>query len=186
MLGSRVNPLLAALLAGWSAYAQPRALDLDSRPVDPQRLVRDGVVVLVFVRSDCPISNRYAPELNRIFSAYARRGVGFRLVYPDPDESTAAIRQHMKDYGYRWDALRDPEHKLVKLAQVRITPEAAVFSHGREVYRGRIDDRYIDFGRARREATTHDLVEALEAALAGKAVARAETPAVGCSISDLR
>ena len=154
--------------------------------MEPRALIRSGVVVLVFVQSDCPISNRYAPELNRVFAKYADRGVSFLLVYPDPDATTDAIRQHLTDYGYHWQALRDPEHALVKLAKVHVTPEAAVFRQGRLLYHGRIDDRYIDYGRTRSEPTMRDLEAALEAALAGKPVARAQTPAVGCFISDLR
>jgi hypothetical protein len=40
--------------------------------------------VLVFVRTDCPISNRYAPELRRLQDRFAPRGMAFWLVYPDP------------------------------------------------------------------------------------------------------
>ena len=34
------------------------------------------------------------------------------------------------------------------------------------MYRGRIDDQYVDFGKARPEATKHDLEEVIQAALA--------------------
>jgi hypothetical protein len=82
--------------------------------------------------------------------------------------------------------LRDPEHKLVKQSQAQITPEAAVFdSNGRLVYHGRIDNLYEDFGHARKSATTHELSDAIEAAIAGKPLSGKATPAVGCYISDL-
>ena len=48
--------------------------------------------------------------------------------------------------------LRDPEHALVKLGHVQITPEVAVFDRDRRlVYDGRIDDWYIDSGRRARQ-----------------------------------
>jgi hypothetical protein len=50
------------------------------------------------------------------------------------------------------------------------------------VYRGRIDDRVEDLGRERARAVRHDLADALDAVLAGRAVAVPETRAIGCSI----
>src|SRR5213075_2609752 len=101
---------------------------------------------------------------------FSPRGVAFYLVHPDPDESARAIEKHLMEYGYPFAAVRDPKHKLVKLAEAKITPEAAVFDReGKLLYHGRIDDRYIDFGKARAEATQKDLEMALEAILAGKA-----------------
>ena len=97
-----------------------------------------------------------------------------------------AIREHVKEYGYSWGVLRDLQHGLVRKTQVRVTPEAAVFVSGRMVYRGRIDDRYVDFGKARAKPTQHDLEQALQAILEGRPVERAMTPAVGCFIPDLQ
>ena len=38
------------------------------------------LTVLVFTTTDCPISNRYAPELRRIEDRFASDGVDFVLV----------------------------------------------------------------------------------------------------------
>ncbi len=93
----------------------------------------------------------------------------FWLVYPDKNDSPQLIRKYLADYGYHLPALRDPEHSLAKLSHVQITPEAAVFDREhRLVYDGRIDDWYLDLGRARTAATTHELEDAIHAALAGK------------------
>ena len=162
------------------------ALDLVGRAVDPLGDSRSKLVVLVFVQADCPLSNRYAPELQRLHAAFSARGVAFWLVYPDATETPDAVRRHLADYGYRMDALRDPAHALVRRSGVRVTPEAAVFAPGgRLVYRGRIDDRVVELGRVRPEASAHDLEDALEAALAGRPVRQAEVRAVGCFIADL-
>lgn len=140
---------------------------------------------LIFVRTDCPISNRYAPELERLYHEYSGRAA-FYLVYADPSETPDAIRKHMADYGYTFGALRDPNHELVKLAKAHVTPEAAVFSaKGELLYHGRIDDRYIDFGKYRPEPTVHDLEDALRAVVAGKPVAVSSTRAIGCFLADM-
>jgi hypothetical protein len=168
------------------ALALAAVLDLAGGPIDPLPRPGAGPAVLVFVRTDCPIANRYAPELRRLHDRFARRGISFWLVYPDPSETPDAIRRHQRDFGLGFRAVRDPQHELVRATQATVTPEVAVFiSTGPEprlVYRGRIDDRYVDFGRARPAPTRRDLREVLTALAAGSAVAPRTTAAVGCFI----
>jgi thiol-disulfide isomerase/thioredoxin len=182
-----VGAILAAfLLLPFPALhsAQDSALALDGAPADPFQKSPGKVIVLVFVRTDCPISNRYAPAIQRISAKYEAKAA-FWLVYPDKSESAEKIRQHDHAYSYKLPALRDPQRALVKLAQARVTPEVAVFDARRRLtYHGRIDDLYGDFGRARHAPTTHELEDAIQAALNGNAPP-SSTPAVGCFISDL-
>lgn len=144
-------------------------------------------IVFLFTSTDCPISNRYAPEVRRIVEAFAPQGVEFRLVYPGASDGAASIREHMQAFSYAgaMTALRDPQFTLVKYVGATITPEAAVYAGGRIVYRGRIDDRYVDLGLERPAPTKRDLADAIAAVLAGKPVAHATTQAVGCFIADL-
>jgi len=144
----------------------------------------EPIRVLVFTTTDCPISNRYAPEINRLAASFSGR-VTFVLVYPVAADSPDVIREHHKKFGYSIESLRDTTHELVKRTGVTVTPEVAVMAGDRMVYRGRIDDRYIDLGRDRIKPTRHDLEDALDALLAGKPVAQRETRAVGCILSDL-
>ena len=180
--------MVAALPASFGsipARAQNAGIDLAGNPVDPLKSADGKVVVLVFVRTDCPISNRYAPTIQQIRAAHAGKAA-FWLVYPSKSESAEAIRKHEQEYGYTIPALRDPQHALVKESQVQITPEVAVFDVSRKlVYHGRIDNLYEDVGRARHRATTHELEDAISAALGGKSLTADATPAVGCYISDL-
>jgi ribosomal protein L35AE/L33A len=142
-------------------------------------------IVFLFTSTECPISNRYAPEVRRLAQAYGAKGVVFRLIYPNPAETPAAIREHIAAFQYAGaEALRDPAHALVKLAGATVTPEAAVYTGGRLAYRGRIDNRYVELGVERPAATQRDLADALAAVVAGKAVASPTTQAVGCFIAD--
>ena len=147
-------------------------------------LPREKALVLLFVRRDCPISNRYAPEIQRLYEQYSRHGIDFRLVYAETGLTTAAMEMHRKEYGYTIPALVDTDQKYVTRARARVTPEAAFFVHGRLIYLGRIDDRYVDIGKARPDATRHDLEEVLAATVAGKSIRRRETKAVGCAIEN--
>jgi hypothetical protein len=164
----------------------PGVVDLKNHPVDPFQASDAKAIVFIFVRTDCPISNRYAPEIQRISQKYTLQGISFWLVYPDPDTVPDEITKHMKEYGLPSEVLRDPRHVLVKRAGVRVTPEAAVFTpDGREIYHGRIDDRTVDFGKDRPEPTRRDLQDALDAVLNGRPVPNRTTLAVGCYISEL-
>jgi hypothetical protein len=144
-------------------------------------------IVFLFTSTDCPVSNRYAPEVRRIADEFGNKGVVFRLVYPSPAEDAKAIREHMAAYAYAgaFEPLRDPKLALVNLAGATITPEAAVFVDGRLAYRGRIDDRFVELGRERPAPTQRDLFEALTAIVAGRPAPHPKTQAVGCFISDL-
>jgi thiol-disulfide isomerase/thioredoxin len=168
-----------------STSSQSFATDLDGKPFDPFRAAQGKVVALIFVRTDCPVSNRYAPTIHQL-SAQNGDKAAFFLVYPSKKETSETIRRHDRAFGYALAALRDPQHILVKQSQAQITPEAAVFDANRRlVYHGRIDNLYEDFGHARKSATTHELADAIEAAIAGKTLTANATPAVGCYISDL-
>jgi ribosomal protein L35AE/L33A len=179
--------LIATMLALALAQGSVRVENLAGTAVDPL-VTPKGVkaIVFLFTSTDCPISNRYVPELRRLAQVFVPQGVMFRLVYPNPAEDAAAIRTHMAAFAYAGaiDALRDPKHALVKFSGATITPEAAVYAGGRVQYRGRIDNRFVDFGVDRPAATEHDLHDAIGAILAGKPVAHPETQAVGCYIAD--
>ncbi len=141
----------------------------------------DRPVVLLFTRTDCPISNRYAPEVNRLHQQYRGR-VDFYLVYPQQALGAEQRDQHRAQFGYAMDVAADPNGLLVDRAGATVTPEAAVFWEGRLVYRGRIDDRYVSFGRVRQKADQRDLDEVLQLITAGKDPGQRRTHAVGCTI----
>lgn len=194
MLAKSLTFVCLLLALPWGAAPAPaaaaeevRLLDLEGKPVDPFEPARSGnrAIAFLFVSIDCPISNRYAPELQRLHERFAPGGVEFVFVYPNPAEAPDAIRRHRADYSYPGRVLRDPNHDLVKLAGASITPEAAVYDSRRQlVYRGRVDDRYVSLGLERPAATKKDLELALAATLSGRPVAEATTPAVGCFIAD--
>lgn len=158
----------------------------DGRTIDPFDHV-SAATVFIFTRSDCPVSNRYAPEVRRLHQTFAPRNVSFWLVYPDPDVSESAVREHLAAYEYPCGGLRDPRHELVRRCAAQMTPEAAVFVRdGSMVYRGRIDDRQVALGVARATATVHDLEDVLAAVVEGRAIEPRTTQAVGCFIADLK
>jgi hypothetical protein len=184
MVGIAAALILSA--ASVSAAPSVKLRDVDGRTVDPfQAPASVKEIVFVFTSIDCPVSNRYAPVIRQLSDGFAAKGVQFWLVYPNPFDTPAGVKKHLADFSYKNGALLDPDHALAKLAKAAVTPEAAVFDRdGRELYHGRIDDKYVTLGTERPAPTRHDLEDALNATLAGKPVAQAETQAVGCFIAD--
>jgi hypothetical protein len=150
---------------------------------DPQR----KATVLFFVTHDCPVSNSYAPEIDRIYASYARRNIAFYIVYVDPSAPLTVVKKHAKEFGFGAPVVADTTHSLVHLVGATMTPEVGVLQpDGSLFYRGRIDDLYFDLGKRRNEPTEHDLREALDAVLNGKPMSNPITKAVGCFIPSIR
>jgi hypothetical protein len=147
--------------------------------------------VIVFVQSDCPISNGYAPEIQRVCREYAARGVTCSLMYEDveigrPGSLDAAARRHLQEFGYGGiPAAVDRTRIVASQAGATITPQAVVVDRAGAIrYSGRIDNFYAALGRPRQRVTEHDLRDALDALLAGRPVPRPRTEALGCHIVD--
>jgi len=145
---------------------------------------RSRAVVVFFTTTDCPLSNGYVPEMNRIRTDYASRGIAFYGVQADTTIPDAEVRKHAKEFGFTFPMLLDSNQVLVRLTGATAIPEVAVLSNaGKVLYLGRIDNRVADFDRQRPAATERDLRDALDAVLAGRPVIHPTTNAVGCAIS---
>jgi peroxiredoxin len=141
-------------------------------------------VVIYFITTDCPVSNGYVPEMNRIANDYESRGFRFYGVIADTDTSIEELRKHAHEFAYTFPVLIDPHQVLIKLANADVTPEAAALTpKGDLKYLGRIDNQVESFGKHRASATLHDLRNALDAVLAGKMPVNASGPPVGCTIN---
>lgn len=171
--------LVLALTNAGSAQAL-RASDDTSH--DPLRPPEKGLALLFFVLPDCPISNRYAPEIKQICEIYSGRGVACSLVYADPTLTDDRARAHAREYAHGpYPRFVDRDRRLVRATQVTVAPEAVVIdASGTVAYSGRIDDRYAELGQARRVVRDHTLRNALDALLDGRPVANTRVPSIGC------
>jgi hypothetical protein len=161
-----------------------RTTDVNGRTHQPL----DGsskATVLIFITNDCPIANGYAPEINSIIREYSGLDVRFFLVHVDQKLRLEQAMQHAREYGFQAPVIMDEDRALTSAVQATVTPEAAVLDQNAIlVYRGRIDDRYVDFGKKRTAPSQRDLREAIDAVIAGRQVAVARTKAIGCFIPD--
>lgn len=189
----RILTLIATIAAagcsgdGHADATVPRTLPSVGGGTPTELLPRSGdaAVVWVFVATDCPIANAYAPEIEAIATDYRDAGARLIVVHTDPGVEEDEVARHTEEYGYTCPVVVDRDRALVRHAGATMTPEACVFDSGGVLrYRGRIDDRFPDLAARRPAATTRELRDAIEAVIAGREVATARAPAVGCVIEE--
>ena len=172
-----------------STSADRLGVDLQGNPVQQLASSDTRVVVLFFAASDCPVSNRYAPEITQLQRKFNSRQVTFWWVFPNLEDTPELVREHQSQFWIEGNTILDTEHALVQMAHVTTTPESAVFTVNngrlREVYHGEVDDRYLSIGQERPRPTHHYLEDAIDATFNGKPISRPVTRAVGCSIMPL-
>ena len=141
--------------------------------------------VWFFLQEDCPISRYYGPEMQRICREHSEVrcvAVFVNRALSDGDAVRKAIAMGLQ----RVEVRVDRDRALVRHAEVRTTPEAAVFSPGgRLVYRGRIDNYFFGWGQRRGVVTAHDLRDALALVSHGGTYPQPWPKAIGCSIDNL-
>lgn len=143
--------------------------------------------VVVFITTDCPVANRYAPELERLRTDLKDKGVKLTLAHVDPELSDEKARVHAAQFALKAAVVVDRKHLLVGATGATVTPEAVVVdADGCIRYRGRIDDWFTEFGKSRRRPSQHDLRDAIQAVLERRPVRNPETKAVGCLMPKLR
>lgn len=139
--------------------------------------------VIVCTNTTCPLVQRYLPKLKRLDEKYRGRGVQFLSLNVGPGDSIREMAAHAVGYDLAFPTVKDTNGETVAALGVTRTPEAVVLGPDYVLrYRGRIDDQYRLSG-ANQSAQHNDLENAIDAVLAGKPVAVAETTVDGCLIT---
>jgi hypothetical protein len=179
-----LHGLVAAVLMAQSP-PMPDAvcIDLQGKSVVPLARTSPSAkaTVLIFYILHCPISRKYTPEINRIFSDYSKKGVRFFLIHEDLEMSREEVAKEAKEFGLLPPILVDKWRTQMRRTGATMSPEAAVYdSNQRLRYLGRIDDRWITLGNQKPKPTTHDLRSAIDLALSGRPSMVRKTAAIGC------
>ena len=154
MVGNAIGSLVFLLFmaglvpAAPAAPADPVVKDITGIARHPLAPGEKMASVLIFYGQDCPISNSYAPEINRIAGTFTN--FSFYIVQVDPELTIEAAKEHARQFALRPPVLLDPGHELVRRTAATVTPEAVVIGKdGAVVYRGRIDNLYVEPGKKR-------------------------------------
>ncbi|QEH33136.1 thiol-disulfide oxidoreductase [Aquisphaera giovannonii] len=152
------------------------------RPVSLFGYAGKKAAVLVFMGTECPLAEVYAPRLKELNASYRSRGVVFLGIDPNAGDSAAAIAEQARKHGLEFPMLKDEGNVVADMAMAERTPEVVVLDGRAKIrYRGAIDDQYGE-GTRKPEPSRRYLVDALDAMLAGKEVAVAASPVAGCLI----
>lgn len=160
---------------------------LSGKKVRLETIKNHDATVVVFLSPDCPLCQRYSKTLKEINAEFKTSRMQMIGVFPGPfAKDKRAARAFADTYGLDFLLLRDPRMRLTAWSQVRVTPGVVVLDRkGYPLYRGRIDNWYVELGKKRSVITAHDLRETLSDVRAGKTVVPRETEAVGCYIPGL-
>jgi peroxiredoxin len=147
----------------------------------------EGLSVLIFYSSECPISNAYSVTYNSMFESFPRAKVNWVGICVDPDLSDDDVKAHVRDFGLKFPVARDRHGVFARKIGATMTPEAFVVDAGGHVrYHGRIDDQFARRGVRNANPSGNDLKEAIAALFRGEDVKAPHVPAVGCPIPEPR
>ena len=161
------------------------AKDVQGQPHRLGEVAGTKVIVLVFLGPECPLSQRYVPELNRLATGQPTNGVEFLGVISGKSITRSNAAFFAKEYAIQYPVLFDDAGLLARWLRPTHMPEAFVLKPDGDVaYRGRIDDWYQSPGKPRAVVQHHELRDAMAAVREGKTPPRLFAQPVGCYFED--
>jgi peroxiredoxin len=138
---------------------------------------KNGTVV-IFVATQCPVSNAYNERMEKLAQDYKARGIAVVGINSNITESADAVKTHAGENKLTFPILKDAGNKIADRFGATKTPEAYFLDGSNKlVYHGRIDNSRDAAG-----VNATELRDAMEAILAGKPVAKTTAMAFGCTI----
>jgi peroxiredoxin len=140
-------------------------------------------LVLAFTSNRCPTVKAYVERLNRLQRDYSPQGVQVVAINSNdsrlyPDESYSRMVERAAEDRYTFPYLADDEQTVARSYGATCTFHLFLLDQERRVrYQGRFDNARIEAN-----ATTNDLVDALDELLSGRPVTIEMTRPFGCSL----
>jgi peroxiredoxin len=140
--------------------------------------------LVVFTANNCPFAKAWEERIVALGNTYSKKGVGVMLINANnpalsKGDSFEATQARAKERSMAFPYAIDPGSTVARAFGASKTPEAFVFDKGGAlVYHGTIDDNSEDATKV----TKTYLKDALDAVVAGKKPAMAETKSLGCGI----
>ncbi len=135
-------------------------------------------IVIMFIATQCPVSNSYNGRMNDLYKDYSKRKIAFVAINSNKDETVEEIKNHAIEKGFKFPVLKDRNNVIADKLEATVTPEIYVLSSGLGIlYHGRIDNS----SRIER-VTSNDLRIVLDEILNSKPISVTSTKAFGCTI----
>jgi peroxiredoxin len=155
--------------------------DLKGAPIAFNQLKSD-LTVVIFISTQCPVSNAYNERMKSLYADYTPKGVHFLFVNANSTEPAGEVEKHAQLHAFPFPVYKDAGNVVADRFGTQATPEVYVMDKsGTMRYHGSIDD-------SQQESRIQNqwLRRALDALIAGQPVEKAETKAFGCSIKRVR
>ena len=144
----------------------------------------EKALLVMFICRHCPYVVHVRPELARLGSDYAERGLGIVAISSNdastyPDDAPERLKEMAADFPF--PLCYDESQEVARAYHAVCTPDFFLFGPGPKrplVYRGQLDDSRPNKGKP----TGADLRAAIDAVLEGKPVGVDQKPSVGCGI----
>ena len=138
--------------------------------------------VVMFISTQCPVSNKYNERIIALYNDYKDQGVQFIGINSNRNESVKEIVEHSKANEFHFLVLKDLKNEIADNFGAKRTPEIYLLDEKRMLrYRGAIDN-------SQQNPETHYLREVLDLVIAGKGIPEnlKNTKAFGCTIKRVR
>jgi len=135
-------------------------------------------IVIIFVATECPVSNAYNERMEKIYQDYKDKGISVLGINSNKAESVSDIRAHAIKNNLTFTILKDEKNIIADKFNASFTPEVYVLNSNFDLlYHGRIDD-----SQREKDVKIRDLRQTLDEILSGKSVSNPKTKAFGCTI----
>ena len=143
-----------------------------------------NAVVIMVQGNGCPIVRNLANDYRSVRDEFESKGIKFLMLNANLNDTRAEVAQEAAEYGIDIPIMKDESQLIAASMGITRTAEVLVIDPaGWEiVYRGPVNDR-ITYERQKNEAKEHYLKDALNAVLAGEAVATKARPTKGCIVN---
>ncbi len=138
--------------------------------------------VMMFISTECPVSNDYNERIVALHNDYKDQGVQFIGINSNKNESVKEIAEHNRANKFGFLVLKDLKNKIADKFRARRTPEVYLLDEERILrYRGAIDNSL-------QNPETHYLRQVLDLVVDGKEIPEdlKTTKAFGCTIKRIR
>jgi len=157
---------------------------VDGRDHGPAEFQNAKLLIVNFTCNHCPYVTGSQRRVEALYDTFEPQGVRMIAINSNetenhPDDAFEKMQARAAEWNFRYPYLRDESQEVARAFGALRTPHFFVFDENRRLaYTGRIDDN----PREEAKATTHELRDALEDLLAGRAPRTPVTNPIGCNV----
>jgi len=175
---------MAFTLALGATAPEFRLPGVDGRDCSPADFADAKILIVVFSCNHCPYVVGSEDRINALYADYAPKGVAMIAINSNetvghPTDSLEHMVARAKEKSFAFPYLRDDSQEVALAYGALRTPHFYVFDAERKLrYTGRMDDNPREPGRQ----STRELLDALDALLAGNDPPVPLTNPIGCNV----